>query len=118
MTQENEPLLDMNVVNQLLQHRRNGQSAFERLLPVFLEEAGMLVEQMRCALSASDLEGLRLTAHKLKGGASVLGASGIRAVAQEIMNAAGAGTLLPESIREAEKAVGLFAGEAERLLGR
>ncbi len=75
----------MRVVEQLVSHRRLGQNAFERLVPVFLEEAHMLVEQMRCAVAASDSEGLRLTAHKLKGSASVIGAAEVRAVAQEIM---------------------------------
>ena len=118
-TQENDSLLDMRVVEQLLSHKRNGQSAFERLLPVFLEESRMLVEQIRCAISASDNEGLRLTAHKLKGGASVLGAKCVRDVAQEIMNAVDGGTdVLPETIRDAEDAVDRFADEAARLLGK
>lgn len=75
----------MRVAGQLIAHKRMGQSAFERLVPVFLEEALMLVEQMRCAVAASDAEGLRLTAHKLKGSASVIGAAEVRALSQNIM---------------------------------
>lgn len=83
----NQEIIDMRVAGQLIAHKRMGQSAFERLVPVFLEEAHMLVEQMRCAVAASDDEGLRLTAHKLKGSASVIGAAEVRALSQSIMAA-------------------------------
>jgi HPt (histidine-containing phosphotransfer) domain-containing protein len=82
----NNDVIDMRVVSQLIAHKRMGLSAFERLIPVFMEEAQMLIDQMRCAVTASDGEGLRLTAHKLKGSASVIGSLEIRALSQEVMS--------------------------------
>lgn len=89
----NSDVIDMRVVNQLIAHKRLGVSAFERLIPVFTEEAQMLIDQMRCAVAASDCEGLRLTAHKLKGSASVIGALEIRALSQDVMSQTDVGSL-------------------------
>jgi HPt (histidine-containing phosphotransfer) domain-containing protein len=115
-TRENQEILDMRVVEQLVSHRRLGQNAFERLVPVFLEEAHMLAEQMRCALAASDSEGLRLTAHKLKGSASVIGAAEVRAVAQEIMASSdGEGRGGAEILQELEPALRRFQESAGAL---
>lgn len=83
----------MHVVSQLIAHKRLGLSAFERLVPVFLEEAQMLVDQMRCAVNASDGEGLRMTAHKLKGSASVIGAIEVRTLSQNLMAQSDEGSL-------------------------
>jgi HPt (histidine-containing phosphotransfer) domain-containing protein len=81
----NSEVIDLRVAGQLIAHKRMGQSAFERLVPVFLDESHMLVSQIRCAIAASDNEGLRLTAHKLKGSASVIGAAQVRDAAQNLM---------------------------------
>lgn len=89
----NNDVIDMHVVAQLISHKRLGLSAFERLIPMFLEEAQMLIDQMRCAVAASDSEGLRLTAHKLKGSASVIGALELRSLSQNIMTQSGTGVL-------------------------
>jgi len=89
----NNDVIDMRVVSQLIAHKRLGLSAFERLVPVFMEEAQMLIDQMRCAVTASDSEGLRLTAHKLKGSASVIGAWEVRTISQNLMSMSDVGTL-------------------------
>jgi HPt (histidine-containing phosphotransfer) domain-containing protein len=112
-------LIDERVAGQLLSHKRNGQSAFERLVPVFADEAKMLVEQMRCALAASDLEGLRLTAHKLKGGASVLGSLEIRDRAQALMDLLDEGGHPgPGQLLEIEQAIERFVREAAKIAGK
>lgn len=112
-------VIDMRVANQLIAHRRMGQSAFERLVPVFLEEAGMLTEQIRCAIAAADWEGLRLTAHKLKGGASVIGAAEVRSLSQNLMAQVDAQDYPGADIVQAiEQAVGRFKTMADGLTGR
>ena len=90
---EHPDAIDMRIAGQLLAHKRMGQSAFDRLVPVFVEEAQMLISQIRCAVTASDLEGLRLTAHKLKGSASVIGAAEVCDIAREVMAMAAGGDL-------------------------
>jgi HPt (histidine-containing phosphotransfer) domain-containing protein len=117
-TRENQEILDMRVVEQLVAHKRMGQTAFERLVPVFLEEAHLLAEQMRCAVAASDGEGLRLTAHKLKGSSSVIGAAEVSAVSQKIMAAAEAGERHEAELLQAlERALDRFRDSAEKFVG-
>jgi HPt (histidine-containing phosphotransfer) domain-containing protein len=117
-TNSDDDVVDMHVISQLVAHKRQGISAFERLIPVFAEEAQMLIDQMRCAIAASDGEGLRLTAHKLKGSASVIGALEIRKISQEIMALAeGGGFPNADLLVMAEEALGRFniaAGEIIR----
>ena len=116
---ENQDVIDMRVAEQLIAHKRMGQSAFERLVPVFLEEAQMLVEQLRCAIAASDFEGLRLTAHKLKGSASVIGAAQVRNLAQSMMADVDGGSLpAREQMQIVEQALQRFRVEADKLVGR
>ncbi len=113
-----EPI-DMRVAEQLMSHKRMGQSAFERLLPIFVDEANLLVAQIRCAVAATDYEGIRLTAHKLKGSASVLGALQVRAITQCIMDDASA-ELHPnaERLQSLEAAIVAFHKAAQQLIVR
>jgi HPt (histidine-containing phosphotransfer) domain-containing protein len=119
MTRDYSDVIDLKVVSQLLVHKRKGQSAFERLLPIFIEEAHMLVEQMRCAIAAADGEGLRLTAHKLKGSASVLGSVQVRVHSMAIMDMAAEGRMpTAEVLAQVEQAVNDFREAANSFLGR
>ena len=112
-------VIDTHVTSQLLVHKRQGQSAFERLLPIFMEESRMLVAQMRCAIAASDSEGLRLTAHKLKGSASVLGSVDIRILSQSIMDKLDEG-MMPQSdtLLQIEHAIEVFHEAAQAIITR
>jgi HPt (histidine-containing phosphotransfer) domain-containing protein len=119
MTRDISEVIDLKVASQLAAHKRKGQSAFERLLPIFVEEAQMLVEQMRCAIAAADSEGLRLTAHKLKGSASVLGALQVRAHSVAIMEDAASGRMPPaEALTQVGQAVEEFREAAGTYPGR
>jgi len=112
-------VIDMRVAGQLLTHKRKGQTAFERLLPIFMEESQMLVAQMRCAIAASDIEGLRMTAHKLKGSASVLGSVDIRSITQSMMDALDEDQMPPlDTLQLLEQAITTFHGAAQNLIGR
>jgi HPt (histidine-containing phosphotransfer) domain-containing protein len=114
----NSDIIDMRVAAQLIAHKRMGQTAFERLVPVFLEEATMLVSQLRCATAASDTEGLKLTAHKLKGSASVIGALEIRALSMQMMAQADGGRVPSSDLaREIEAALKRFQAAADTLTG-
>jgi len=119
MTANSNPeIIDMHVAGQLVAHKRMGQTAFERLVPVFLEEAEMLLSQIRCAMAASDAEGLKLTAHKLKGSASVIGASEVRALSMEVMAQSDGGKIPSSDLaREIEAALKRFRVAAEGLKG-
>jgi HPt (histidine-containing phosphotransfer) domain-containing protein len=113
----NNDVIDIRVVTQLIAHKRLGLSAFERLIPVFMEEAQMLIDQMRCAITASDNEGLRLTAHKLKGSASVIGSQEVRNLAQNIMAQTDLGSLpSPDQLISIEKALHRFNDAACELI--
>jgi len=115
----NPEVIDMRIAGQLIAHKRMGQTAFERLVPVFVEEAKMLLSQIRCAIDASDSEGLKLTAHKLKGSASVIGASEIRALSTEMMAQADGGRIPSSDLaRETEAALKRFQLAADGLTGR
>jgi HPt (histidine-containing phosphotransfer) domain-containing protein len=118
-TAEYNDVIDMHVATQLMSHKRKGQSAFERLLPIFVEESNMLVEQLRCAIAAADNEGLRLTAHKLKGSASVLGALRVRALSQAVMENVDAGLpTLPEHIAALESEISRFRQVAYEVISK
>ena len=114
----NPEVIDPKVAGQLIAHKRMGQSAFERLVPVFLEESRMLVSQLRCAIAASDYEGLHLTAHKLKGSASVIGANEVREIAQQIM-VQGVERTMPsaEQMHQVEQKLSRFQVEASHMIG-
>jgi len=112
-------VIDMHVTGQLLAHKRKGQSAFERLLPIFMEESRMLVAQMRCAIAASDAEGLRLTAHKLKGSASVLGSVDVRVLSQTIVDNAVQGVMpQADTLQQIERAIDVFHDAAQAIITR
>jgi HPt (histidine-containing phosphotransfer) domain-containing protein len=114
----NPEVIDMRVAGQLIAHKRMGQTAFERLVPIFVEEATMLLSQMRCAIAASDSEGLKLTAHKLKGSASVIGAVEIRALSIEMMAQSDGGETSPSDLaHQMEAAISRFQETAARLIG-
>jgi HPt (histidine-containing phosphotransfer) domain-containing protein len=114
----NSEVIDMRIAGQLIAHKRMGQTAFERLVPVFVEEANMLLSQIRCAIEASDSEGLKLTAHKLKGSASVIGASEIRDITVEMMEQAEDGKLPSSDLaREMDSAIKRFRAAADDLVG-
>jgi len=116
---EKREVIDMHVASQLMAHKRNGLTAFERLLPVFREESAMLVSQIRCAINASDAEGLHLTAHKLKGSASVLGAIEVRQISQSVMDEAQKGAYPSlECLQELEKSVEQFLASAQQAVSR
>lgn len=111
--------IDLRVVSQLMAHKRMGQTAFERLLPIFVEEAHLLVAQIRCAVAAADAEGLRLTAHKLKGSASVLGAAQVRSISQAIMEEATEELPLSlDRVQSLEAAITAFHRAAQELIAR
>lgn len=118
-SEEKSQIVDMRVAEQLMRHKRNGLSAFERLLPIFREETSMLIAQIRCAVNASDSEGLQLTAHKLKGSASVLGALEVRQFSIQIMDNASEGVYPnAEALQLLEQSVEQFYSAALALLGR
>jgi hypothetical protein len=116
---EHPDAIDMRIAGQLLAHKRMGQSAFDRLVPVFVDEAQMLISQIRCAVTASDLEGLRLTAHKLKGSASVIGAAEVCDLSRGLMMDA-AGGVMPaaERVLVLDQALARFSQAAAGLKGK
>jgi HPt (histidine-containing phosphotransfer) domain-containing protein len=94
-------ILDKAVVDQLLARKRNGKTAFERLIPLFELETPGMIEEIVLAVQTKQYDAYRALAHKLKGSASVLGAVELSDLAFEIQQA-GAANEVPETVYVSE----------------
>jgi signal transduction histidine kinase/DNA-binding response OmpR family regulator len=77
----------------------------------FVEEAGVLLEEVRRAVAEEDAPGLRLAAHSLKGSASIFGADKLVATAKWVEEMAH-----EERVSEVDDAVWLLENEAQQLM--
>ena len=66
---------------------------FSRLIATYLRDASASFAQMQNARAAADVEGLRRSAHSLKGGALNIGAVALAELCAEVENAARDGEL-------------------------
>lgn len=108
-----EGSVDWKVLQQLRSRRRNGRSAFARLLPIFQDEASLIIVDIRAATATGDATGVRLAAHKLKGSASVLGSLQVKHESQAILEAATEGHLpSDEALESLNQAVSAFVSFA------
>lgn len=109
-------IIDKTIVDQLLARKRNGKTAFERLIPLFELETPGMIEEIILAVQTKQYEAFRALAHKLKGSASVLGAVELADLAFEIQQA-GAAFQLPETayITELMPAFERFVSEAKSM---
>jgi CheY-like chemotaxis protein/HPt (histidine-containing phosphotransfer) domain-containing protein len=65
--------VDFKVIEDLRSMQGSDPTFLRQLVTTFFSQSGLLLENMRSAVSRSDAESLRQSAHKLKGGCGVLG---------------------------------------------
>jgi len=111
-----EEAVDWKVIEQLRSRKRDGRSGFDRLLPIFVDDARQIVDGLRAAAAAGDAEAVRLAAHKIKGSASVLGSREIKHLSQVMLERAGEGELpAPTQIDNLQLAVQRFTAFAREI---
>jgi len=111
-------VIDRNIADQLLARKRNGLTVYERLIPLFEAETPILIDEIVTHVNSASFDAFRSAAHKLKGSASVLGASELTELASAI-NLAGLNQELPDMalINALPGAFERFVSEARRLCG-
>ncbi|MBI5033689.1 MAG: GAF domain-containing protein [Chloroflexi bacterium] len=112
---KDEPMLDTAVIdpvvfNELVTDIRNDAIFLNELIDTFLIDAPTMLEQMRAALAANNIDEFRRAAHSLKSNSANLGATTLASFARELEMIARGGTLegaterLPQVERETNKA--------------
>lgn len=107
--------LDQNALDQLRELDPDGSSGiFAQIINSYITDATSLIEQMRTALGANDLEALARHAHSLKSTSLSLGATRVSEIARDV-EAAGKNKSV-ESCPMLLMALGAEYAAAERLL--
>jgi HPt (histidine-containing phosphotransfer) domain-containing protein len=76
------PEIDLTAFEELKQ--MSGAEFITELIDAFLDDAPRMIESMREALAAKDVESFRRNAHSLKSNANTFGATGLGALAKEL----------------------------------
>jgi HPt (histidine-containing phosphotransfer) domain-containing protein len=76
------PEIDLTAFEELKQI--SGAEFITELIDAFLDDAPRMIESMREALAAKDVESFRRNAHSLKSNANTFGATGLGALAKEL----------------------------------
>ena len=74
--------IDLNTFNSLKES--TGADFIGELVDAFLDDAPVLISQMRSALAGKDAEGFRRAAHSMKSNAATFGAMELSALAKEL----------------------------------
>ena len=77
-----EPLIDPATFREL--QETAGADFVKELVAAFLEEAPVMLADMRAALAAKEAERFRRAAHSLKGNCNTFGALGLAAMAKDL----------------------------------
>jgi HPt (histidine-containing phosphotransfer) domain-containing protein len=77
-----EPIIDPATFREL--QETAGADFVKQLVAAFLEEAPVMLDDMRAALAAGEAEKLRRAAHSFKGNCNTFGALGLAAKAREL----------------------------------
>jgi HPt (histidine-containing phosphotransfer) domain-containing protein len=80
------PVIDGAIFKEL--KRMSGNDFVSELIDVFLDDAPHMLDAMRTALEAKDIESFRRNAHSMKSNANTFGATELGALAQELENMA------------------------------
>ncbi len=97
-----------------LMERAGSTGLLEKIIRLFLSDAPRLMESLREAVQAGDLEALTLTAHSLKSSSATLGANALAETCRQMESLGRAGTL--EGMTELMAMVELQYQEAEKAL--
>lgn len=76
------PVIDKATFNELKQI--SGEDFINELIDAFLEDAPGMIDNMKAALEAGDVEAFRRNAHSLKSNANTFGATELGALAKEL----------------------------------
>jgi HPt (histidine-containing phosphotransfer) domain-containing protein len=76
------PVIDEAIFNELKQ--MSGSDFINELIDTFLEDAPKLIEEIKSALSANNVDSFRRAAHSLKSNAATFGASQLASLAKEL----------------------------------
>lgn len=76
------PIIDPTIFEELKQ--MSGEDFINELIDAFLDDAPIMLAQMREALAANDVETFRRNAHSLKSNANTFGATELALLAKEL----------------------------------
>lgn len=76
------PVIDITTFNDLKQ--MSGEDFINELIDAFLDDAPNMINQMKSAVPANDVESFRRNAHSLKSNANTFGAMELAALAKEL----------------------------------
>ncbi len=76
------PVIDITTFNDLKQ--MSGEDFINELIDAFLDDAPNMINQMKSAVPANDIESFRRNAHSLKSNANTFGAMELAALAKEL----------------------------------
>ena len=77
-----QPLIDHTVFNVLKESV--GDDFIGELVQAFLEESPLMLDEMRTAIAAEEVDGLRRAAHSLKSNANTFGATSLAELAKDL----------------------------------